>query len=89
MSKNFKTLEREIQFTRVCENATFFHRVSVRMCYKTVADVDDGFGEMELQHEERKHTLVRTRIPEFEQTIIGPVLQVHVVKPPGNCGIEI
>ena len=27
--QNFETLEKEIQFTRVCENATIFHRVSV------------------------------------------------------------
>ena len=43
--QNFETLEREIQFTRVCENGTFFRGVSVGMCYKTVADEDDGFGD--------------------------------------------
>ena len=62
--QSFETLEKEIQFARVCENATFFHRVSVGMCNKTVADVDDGFGDR-TQHAESFHTLVRTRIPEF------------------------
>ena len=41
--QNFETLGKEIQFTRICENATFFHRVSFRMCYKTVPPVEDGF----------------------------------------------
>ena len=60
---NFETLENEIQFTRICENATFLHRVSVGMCYKTGADVDDGL-EIGLQHAESLHTTVRTPIPE-------------------------
>ena len=43
--RNFETLEKSMQFTRVCEDASFFHRVSVGMCYKTVLDVDDCFGD--------------------------------------------
>ena len=33
------------------------------MCYKTIADVDDGFGD--LQHAESMHTFVLIEIPEF------------------------
>ena len=42
---NFETQKKEIQFTQVCEDASFFGRVSVGMCYKAIADVDDGFGD--------------------------------------------
>ena len=41
--QNFETLEKEIQLTRIWENATFFHRVS--FWNATVADVQDGFGD--------------------------------------------
>ena len=43
--RNFETLQKEIQFTKVCDDAPFFKRVSVGMCHNTVADVDDGFGD--------------------------------------------
>ena len=39
-------------------------RVSIGMCHKTTADVDDGL-EIELQHAESTHTLVLIQIPEF------------------------
>ena len=41
--QRFETLEKEILFTRVCEDATFARRVSVGMSYETIPDVDDGF----------------------------------------------
>ena len=41
--QNFETLEKSIQCTKVCEDASFWKRVSVGMCCKTIADVDDGF----------------------------------------------
>ena len=41
--RDLKTLENDIQFTRVCEDASFSIRVSIRMSYKTIPDVDDGF----------------------------------------------
>ena len=43
--QNFETLKKEIQFTKVCEDASFYIRLSIGMCYKTIADVDDGFGD--------------------------------------------
>ena len=41
--QRFGTLEKEVQFTRVCEDASFCIRVSIGMSYKTIPDVDDGF----------------------------------------------
>ena len=44
--QNFETLETEIQFTKVCEDASFWKRVSIGMCFKKkAADADDGFGD--------------------------------------------
>ena len=43
--QGFDTLEKEIQFTGVCEDATFARRVSIGMRNKTTPDVDDGFGD--------------------------------------------
>ena len=42
---------------------------------------------------QRVHTLVHTRIPKkcaaVRERIIGPVLQVHIIRSLGNYGIEI
>ena len=43
--QNFETLEKEIQSTKVCEDASFWKRVSIGMFYKAIADVDDGLGD--------------------------------------------
>ena len=37
--QRFATLEKEIQFARVCDDATFARRVSFGMSYKTTSDV--------------------------------------------------
>ena len=55
---NFETLKKEIQFTEVCEDESFWKRVSIGMCYKTIADVDDGFGD-------RTPALQRENTPSF------------------------
>ena len=34
--QNFETLEKEIQFTKVCEDVSFWKGVSVGMCCKTL-----------------------------------------------------
>ena len=41
--QGFGTLEKDIQFTKVCEDASFFGRVSIGMCHKTIPDLDDGW----------------------------------------------
>ena len=75
-----ETLEEEIQCTRVCEDAAFLRSLHVGMSYKTILDVDDGFGE-------DPHSKVYATIP--GQTTIGPVLQVHITRYLDISGIEI
>ena len=43
--QNFDRLEKSLQFTKNCEDASFWKRLSIGMRYKTSADVDDGFGD--------------------------------------------
>ena len=62
--QTFETLEESIHFTKVCEDASFWKRVSIGMCDKTIADVDDGFGDR-TQHAESTRILVQIQIPEF------------------------
>ena len=42
---------------------TILDRVSAGMCYKTILDVDDGFGAF-TQHVESTHILEQTQDPE-------------------------
>ena len=88
-----ETLEKEIQFSRVCEDATIARRVRTGMSYKTVPDVDDGFEdrtpacrEYTLPREDQNSRIYAT-IP--GQTIIGPVLQAHILRYLGISGLEI
>ena len=88
-----ETLEKEIQFSKVCEDATIARRVSTGMSYKTVPDVDDGFGdrtpacrEYTLPREDQNSRIYAT-IP--GQTMIGPVLQAHILRHLGISGLEI
>ena len=86
-------MEKYVQFITVCEDASFWRRVSIGMSYKTIPDVDDGFGDRTLAC--REYTLPRAdsdsriyaAIP--GQTTIGPVLQVHIIQCHGINGIEI
>ena len=78
--QDIETLEKEIQFTRVSENTTFFHWVLVGLCSKTVADVDDGFGDRTPSYREHRHcadSKSRIYAAIAEQTVIGPDLQGH------------
>ena len=63
------------------------------MCYKTAADVDDGFGDRTRACRERTHPRANSNSRIFaaipERTVIGPVRQVHIVKFLGTHGIEI
>ena len=90
--QRFETLEKDIQFTKVCEDATFARRVSVRMRYETIPDVGDGFGdrtpacrEYTLPREDPMSRIYAT-IP--GQTAIGPALQVRVTRCLDISGIE-
>ena len=43
--QNFQSLSNAIQYTRICELASFWYRVDVGMKYKTIPDVVHGFGD--------------------------------------------
>ena len=81
------------QFTRICELASFVHRIDLGMKHKTIPDVDDGFGDFVLAW--REYILLRldlnsrvfAAIP--GGTVIGPVLEVHIVLVHGKHGLEI
>ena len=60
--RNFEVLEKEIEFTEVCESVGFIRRVSVGMHYKTIHDVNDGF-EGGPGHAENFRFLVMTQNP--------------------------
>ena len=57
----FAELCKEIQFTRICENATFIHRVFVGRCCKTVADVDDDTKQEILVGERKRNDIPACR----------------------------
>ena len=61
--QKFETQEKSVPFT-VCGDASFWKRVSVGMCYKTIANEDAGFGDR-TQHAENTHIVVQIQIPEF------------------------
>ena len=44
--QDFESLSETIRFTRCCELASFWHRVSAGMSYKTRPDEDDGFWQI-------------------------------------------
>ena len=82
--QDFESLSETIRFTRVCELASFPHRVSAGMSYKTRLDEDDGFGQIIPLC--REYTLSRVN-PQSRAsaampggTIIGPVIEVQIVK---------
>ena len=85
--QRFEKLDTETLFARVCRAAAFWELV------KTIPDVDDGFGGRtpackEYTHlREQGNFRIYAAIP--GNTIIGPVLQVHMGKFLDNYGIEI
>ena len=91
--QRFEKLNTETQFARVCGAAAFWELVSVGMRYKTVPDVDDDFGGRTPECREythpREHTNSRVYAAIPGNTIIGPVLQVHMIKFLDNYGVEI
>ena len=62
-------------------------------CYKTIADVNDGFGDRTPASREYTHppadpySKASAAIP--GRTVIGPVIQVHIMQPLGSHGLEI
>ena len=67
--QKFETLEKSIQFTKVCEDASFWKRVSIGMCHKTIADVDDGFGDRTPACREYTHPRADS-VPQFHDELL-------------------
>ena len=86
-------LVKKTLFARVCCAAAFRELVSVGMRYKTIPDVDDGYGgrtpacREHTYPPDQANSRVYAAIP--RNTIIGPVLHVNMVKCLDNCGIKI
>ena len=53
--QRFDTLKKDIHFARVCADATSARRVSTWTSYKTIPDVDDGFGDRTPAGREHTH----------------------------------
>ena len=91
--QNFESLSRTVQFTRICELASFWLRADLGKKYKTIPVVDDGFGDSipacreYILHRLDLHSRVFAAIP--EGAVIGPVLEVHIVLLHGKHGLEI
>ena len=91
--QDFESLSETFRFTRVCEDAVFTHRVSAGMSYKTRLDEADGNGKLITLC--REYTLPRVN-PQSRVfaailggTIIGPVIEVQIVKILDQYGFEI
>ena len=82
-----------IPLTRICELASFWYRVDVGLKYKTILDVVDGFGDFIPACREYILLLLDMNSRVFAAipggTVIGPVLEVHIVLLRGKHGLEI
>ena len=91
--QDFESLSETIRFTRVCEIASSWHRVSAGLSYKTRLDEDDGFGQIVPSCREYTLSRVNPQSRAFAAipggTIIGPVIEVQVVKIIDQYGLEI
>ena len=91
--QNFESVSKTIQFTKVCELASFWYRATAGMKYKTKPDVDEGFGDFIPVCREYiippATPLSRAFAAIPGGTIVGPVIEVHVAQVVGNHGLEI
>ena len=80
---SLRELSETIRFASVCDDAVFTHRVSAGMSYKTRPNEDDGFGEIIPLCREYTLSRVNPQSRAFAAisggTIIGPVIEVHIV----------
>ena len=82
--QDFESLSGTIRFTRVCELASFQHRVSAGMSYKTRLDEGDDLEQIIPSCREYTLSRVNPQSTAFAAipagTIIGPVIEVKIVK---------
>ena len=91
--RQLELLEPEVQFSQIWDSAGFIRRFSVGTLYRTIQDLDDGFGDRIAAC--REYTFPRDD-PESEiklwiegHTRIGPVLRVKTTCYLNVHGIEI
>ena len=91
--ERFERLSREIKVPQICESAGFMRKVSIGQYFKTIHDVEDGFGGKTQAC--REYTSLRDHQDSEPvawiggHTKIGPVLQVKVICCLDQYGIEI
>ena len=78
--QRFEELAKEVHFTKTCESARFMRRVSVRLHYKTIHDLNDGLegrtGACREYTKPRDDPGSEIKAWIGGHTEIGPVLQV-------------
>ena len=91
--QDVESLPKTIRFIRVCEGASFVQRVSGGMSYKTKPDEDDGFEQISPLCREYTFSRINPRSRAFAAilggTIIGPVIEVQIVKILDQYGLGI
>ena len=83
----FETLEKGIQFTRVCEDASFCKRVSMGMCHKPLQTWMTVL-EIQLQHAQSLYPRTDSDSRIYAAVPGRPFLQVHIIQFLGTHGIE-
>ena len=90
---SFEALSDKIQFSKLCEDAWLEHRVSAGMKYKIRPDEDDGYGQLVPLCREYTHSRANPQSRVFAgipgRTVIGPVVEVQIVKILDQYGLEI
>ena len=83
---SFRILEKRVHMTHNCANekASFQHLVTAGNCYKIRPDDDDGWEKFTPLRREfsnsRAHPKAQALCAVPAGTIIGPVIEVHIVK---------
>ena len=90
---SFRILEKRVQMTQLCEKALFQHLVAAGNCYKIRPDDNDGWGKLTPLCPEysssRAYPKTRALAAIPTGTIIGPVIEVHIVKILDEYGTEV
>ena len=93
IKKERKKLSSEIKVSQTCESAGFMRKVSIGQYFRTIHDVDDGFGGTTASY--REYTLARDHQGSepigwiTKHTRISPVLHVKIVCCVDQCKCRI
>ena len=92
-SLSFEALSNRTQFSKLCEDARFQHRVSARMYFRTRLDEDDGWERIVPLCWKNTFSRAHLESQVFAAipggTVFGPVLEVQIVKILGLPGLGI